>query len=182
MVKIRYTSRMDPQKLLFVAEHETGEEIMVKFSKTYSFEAHQYYSDRLIAPELFLYKGLVGGWKMVVMEPMDIERCAVYADRHQDCDIPFPQAAQVHTTLENAVETLHSGGFVHGDIHNTNLLVKMDGGSGVLIVDFDWAGKAGEIRYPMHVNRVNVARPEGARGGCFIMPEHDVEMVDIMFR
>ena len=115
---------------------------------------------------------------MVIMEL--VLEYAEYADRDKK-PLPFPQPTQVRTILEKAIHFLHSGGFVHGDVRDTNLLVKVDGGLGVLFVDFDWAGKAGEARYPMNVNRADIPRPEGARNGRFIRPEDDVEMIDIMF-
>ena len=49
---------------------------------------------------------------------------------------------------------LHQVGYVYGDLRDTNLMVRKDGQSGFMLVDFDWAGKFGEVCYPMNVNGV----------------------------
>jgi len=73
---------------------------------------------------------------MVVMELVDKEVYAEYSESHSD--LRFPGATEVRTVVEEAVNTLHFGGFVHGDIRDTNLLVRIDGKLGVVLVDFDW--------------------------------------------
>ena len=50
-----------------------------------------------------------------------------------------------------------------------------------MLVDFDWAGKEGEVHYPINVNRIDIKRPDGARGGLPIQKDHDLEMLDTMF-
>ena len=47
-----------------------------------------------------------------------------------------------------------------------------------MLVDFDWAGKEGEVHYPMNVNRSDIKRPDGARDGQLIKKEHDLEMLN----
>jgi tRNA A-37 threonylcarbamoyl transferase component Bud32 len=39
----------------------------------------------------------------------------------------------------------HDTGLVHGDIQTTNIMVQKNGGQGVMLVDFDWAGRLGEV-------------------------------------
>ncbi|PIL29567.1 hypothetical protein GSI_08203 [Ganoderma sinense ZZ0214-1] len=55
--------------------------------------------------------------------------------------------------VRTAVAVLHRHGFVHGDIRPSNVLVQRpapesDGPARAFLLDFDWAGRAGEARYP----------------------------------
>jgi hypothetical protein len=49
----------------------------------------------------------------------------------------------------------------------------------VFLVDFDWAGRSGEARYPHFMSR-DVAWPPGASDGELITFEHDVHMVNVL--
>lgn len=51
--------------------------------------------------------------------------------------------------LKIYVFLLHSGGFVHGDLHEVNMMVlkdeiKLHQGHGEMVLDLDWSGKVGE--------------------------------------
>jgi hypothetical protein len=70
---------------------------------------------------------------------------------------------------------------VHGDIRDTNVMVRKDGEMGFMLVDFDWAGEIGVVRYPMNVNRAeNLWRPDGASDGNVITAHHDIQMLEKM--
>jgi hypothetical protein len=43
--------------------------------------------------------------------------------------------------------------------------------SNFMLVDFDWAGRVGETRYPLGFD---IYRPENARGGYKVLPEDDL--------
>ena len=83
------------------------------------------------------------------------------------------------------VETLHEGGFVHGDIRDPNLLIDeaslTSNDVAIHLVDFDWAGCIGEVKYPMGTNCKTVRRPAGVKGGEVITEQHDIEMVSYLF-
>ena len=49
------------------------------------------------------------------------------------------------TTIQLMVLKLHDAGFVHGDLRAPNFIVD---GDRLLLVDFDWGGKDGEVEYP----------------------------------
>jgi hypothetical protein len=52
-----------------------------------------------------------------------------------------------------------------------------------MLFDFDWAGEIGNVRYPINVNRgPQLERPDGAYDGALIMAEHDIEMLNLMFK
>ncbi len=106
---------------------------------------------------------------MVVMDAIDED----YAELNTQPPTPL-----IVDGIEAKIIELHQQGFVHGDIRDTNVLVRKDGMKGFMLVDFDWAGKIGDVRYPMNVNwGDDLWRPEGARDGKLILPDHDLEML-----
>lgn len=74
--------------------------------------------------------------------------------------------------------SFHSAGFVHGDIRDTNIMVSKSDETRFMIVDFDWAGRTQEARYPVGVNYIDIERPQEARDGNEILPDHDVVMLE----
>ena len=70
----------------------------------------------------------------------------------------------------------------HGDLRDTNVLVREDGEKlEVKLVDFNWGGEAGEVRYPSAINCFEVWRPLGVTDGVPITKEHDIQSVERMF-
>jgi serine/threonine protein kinase len=83
--------------------------------------------------------------------------------------------------VKEALGKLHAEGFVHGDVRDANILVdsnSLEGDVKIHIIDWDWAGHAGEVRYPPGINRFTMERLEGAQTSQLIAKEHDLEMVD----
>ena len=84
--------------------------------------------------------------------------------------------------LEEA-SLLHQAGYVHGDLRDTNLMVREGAEHEFMLLDFDWAGTIGEIRYPRNVNTgPDLWRPADAYDGELIKAEHDIAMIRHMFR
>ena len=76
--------------------------------------------------------------------------------------------------------TLHQSGYVHGDIRSSNILVR-DSEGDFMLLDFDWAGWIGEVRYPMNLNRSEgLWQPDGAHNGTLILADHDIEMLELI--
>jgi hypothetical protein len=48
----------------------------------------------------------------------------------------------------------------------------------VYLVDFEWAGKAGAVTYPLFMNRETEKWPEGATDGQPITKRHDSDWVE----
>ena len=171
---IRYSSQPMPDKLIFFGESD-GNKVCVKFATRYSRETHLQCASMGIAPTLRGFEALPGGWFLVVM------------DRIDDVFVPlYTSESNLTFELRNLVlkETilLHQAGYVHGDLRDTNLMVRKDGQSGFMLVDFDWAGKIGEACYPMNVNTdPMLGRPLGAFDGEVIKSDHDMEMLQKIF-
>ena len=43
--------------------------------------------------------------------------------------------------------------YVHGNLRDTNLMVRKNGVPEMMPFDFDWVGEIGKVRYPVNVNR-----------------------------
>jgi len=76
---------------------------------------------------------------------------------------------------------MHQNHMVHGDIRDTNVI--FDTASNQFrLLDFDWAGKVEEVKYPKFVNtQPQLKRPKDVEDGKVILPDHDVSMVDSIF-
>ncbi|KAG6910125.1 hypothetical protein DXG01_012884 [Tephrocybe rancida] len=146
MTKFMYLSRLapdSPNKLLYRASLENKKQVVVKFVSTYHAQSHRILAEHQLAPKL-LYastdepKGqMYGGRYMIVMD---------FVEGRQAVDsLSDPHFKQV----EQAIQLLHMQDLVFGDLRPPNILI-MNGK--VMIVDFDWCGKAGEARYPPSLN------------------------------
>ena len=82
--------------------------------------------------------------------------------------------------LDVALGHLRSGHFVHGDLRPPNVVMRVndDGTTTAVLIDFDWAGKAGKVRYPRgRLNRkVKWPLPVDKMPGALILYEHDDSM------
>jgi serine/threonine protein kinase len=172
--KFVYKTQHDSAKLLFTGELQTGKRIYIKFVQRYSDKAHSLCASMGFAPALIGYERVPGGWFIVVMDALDEE----YEELPRG---PLPSSFADEITAK--ITLLHQAGYVHGDIRDTNVMVRKDGQKGFMLVDFDWAGEISEARYPMYVNRgTDLWRPDGAQDGNFIMADHDVQMLDYMLQ
>jgi serine/threonine protein kinase len=167
-----YVSQLFSEKLLFHGL-ATGNAICIKFTRHYSKEAHLACASLGFAPRLRGFEILPGGWFMVVMDLLG----DYY---HTLIDIGIMDRGLFCQELETKIGELHRRGFVHGDIRPTNVMVKKSGESGIMLLDFDWAGAIGEARYPMNVNTTDIRRPVGVVDDALILAAHDLEMVYIL--
>ncbi|BDA45559.1 hypothetical protein COCOBI_07-3460 [Coccomyxa sp. Obi] len=136
--------------------------LFVKFCKNYSVEAHKALQDKGFAPGLLGCERLPGRWLMVIMELLPLAACT-----WDDVDT----MEKPRDVLRAAVAALHDARFVHGDLRACNVMVDEQK---VYLVDFEWAGKAGEAKYPFYMNRKDITWPPGATDNQPITKEHDV--------
>ncbi|KAH7904758.1 hypothetical protein BJ138DRAFT_1018649 [Hygrophoropsis aurantiaca] len=177
-------------RLIFFGNTVGGAKICIKFVRQYSADAHRFCTRNGHAPELIAFEQLHGGWYMVVMDALDIHddpasrrtgsyrRFRKYRPLVSDIQ-PLEQA------VTGFIHELHAEGYVHGDLRDANLFVRDIGeeatSTDFVLLDFDWAGQAGQVHYPMHVNRREIHRPDDARDGKEILKEHDFQMVNFLF-
>jgi len=172
-----YEKEMEGRKLLFRGRKQDGERICIKFVRRYGKEVHIWCAGKGIAPKLMGFEALPGGWYMVVMEYLD-ETWALF----DDDKVKWVKGIKgVKEKFAVVIVELHEAGMVHGDIREANVMVK-EGGEEFKLVDFDWAGVLGEVRYPRHVNKaVELGRPEDVLDGELILERHDLSMMKKMF-
>ncbi|KAF8169587.1 hypothetical protein K438DRAFT_1983191 [Mycena galopus ATCC 62051] len=78
-----------------------------------------------------------------------------------------------------ALEPLHAAGFVRGDVRDVNVLVRnamSDGSADIILVDWNWAGKEGDVKYHANLHPTVPCVP-GAVAGAPISRSHDMNMV-----
>jgi serine/threonine protein kinase len=170
-------------KLVFEAFDNDGNHLCVKFVKRYGKKAHIQFAQNQLAPDLKGFREIGGGWKMVVMEYLSEpykqgEELRYYEQISSD----IQQAAR--NMLKQRLQVVHHLGYVHGDIRNPNLMLALNGSGSLVdlkLVDFDWAGKEGEVRYPHNMN-LDLIRARGAKSSANITAKHDIFMVDTLFK
>lgn len=150
-------------------------DVVVKFVSRYGEDAHKAMSDAGFAPKI-LYYGRInidpcmpsyGRLRMVVMEY--VQGMTAYSALQQDS---LPR--NFHRDLENAIKYYHGLGFVFGDLRESNVMVTKD--DKVQLIDFNWAGREGEVTYPVSISH-SIDWPEGVRGLEAICKQHDLVML-----
>ncbi|KAG5635658.1 hypothetical protein H0H81_010494 [Sphagnurus paluster] len=172
-VNFEYLHQIDEQKLLFMGKTDNRERICIKFVRRYSREAHEKCAAMGIAPRLRGFEDIGAGWKMVIMDALDEE--------YEPFDhSTLPEGAE--ELLRDRFVELHQANLVHGDVRGANIMVRKDEMPGLMLVDYDWAGIVGEVRYPMNVNKVDIWWPDDVSDGLLIKPDHDIAMLEYIFR
>lgn len=115
--KFTYCSRLDNNKLIYLATTTERATVLVKFTRRYSLEAHQFCANAGVAPKLIGLRPLPAGWYMAIMEYLgpEIYRVLEPSDSSN---------ANLVAEIYKVVKTLHNGGFVHGDIWRINMMTR----------------------------------------------------------
>ena len=147
---------------LFLAE-ATSDSIdpvkcVVKFTERYGKAAHEIMEKMNMAAEL-----LYCSWEASV-------GLFVVITRFYECDMRAPLSDEVLQQLEDGLNRLHGNNLVHGDLRRPNILIDEEGR--VRLIDFEWSGEAGVVRYPVLLNP-EISWPEGVEPGLRIQPQHD---------
>jgi len=184
--------RADPTNVTFVAKVKSSDrKLVIKFVEQYGVEAHQLLADAGMAPRL-LYCGLLDGGCDVrnagsrtrVNTTGGLYTCPVdmvvmeYVEGHTVDKAPvLPK--DVREKTEKAIQKLHDAQLVFGDLRAVNVMVS---GDKVFLIDFDWAGKVNEARYPLNLSK-SVKWPKEAQEleMEYILMDHDRFMLDQLF-
>jgi serine/threonine protein kinase len=159
--------RGDGNSAVFLATREDDDsEIYVKFVQQYGQDVHRELEILNMAPEL-LAVVKKRTFKMIVMK-------AEQKSRSWDTSLDANDEEMV-LQLRQIRDALRSKTYVHGDLRAPNILVCKD--KTVKLIDFDWAGKAGVMCYPVQLNQKNIW-PEDASIGQPIVLAHDDFMLD----
>ena len=128
-----------PYRLLYVAATPDHQLVLIEFVRRYSIELHHLCAESGHAPRILAFERLPGGWYAVAMEFIE-------------SGLPITASPQLSThrdhrakELQHLMDNFHLKGFVHGDLRDANILCKE---KSVMLLDFDWGGKDGEVFYP----------------------------------
>jgi len=70
--------------------------------------------------------------------------------------------------LGDLMDAFHKRDFVHGDLRDANIICKNDS---VMLIDFDWGGKEGEVSYP--TSNLNAELLQGRVSGDLRVTKED---------
>jgi serine/threonine protein kinase len=183
----------DTANVTFLAKVKSPDQkLVIKFVDWYGAEAHELLARNGLAPRL-LYCGLldgtqdfritdghpqgsakvcglhVGPMRMVVMDFIEgktVEKMS-----------PVPSDAREKTL--KAIKKLHDAQLVFGDLRAPNVMISE---GKVFLIDFDWAGRVGQARYPRNLSRsVNWPAKAEDLEMMPILMDHDLTMLDSSF-
>ena len=185
--RFRYLSSMKGRNLFFGNIDDDGAAICVKFVTRYCEQAHRFFAERKLAPRLHVVERLPGGQYMVVMDDVSNDYTSLF-NLIQDHPVLLSKdnegiRERFLQKVRDCLIQLHQAGLVHGDVRNTNIMVKSVGLGDLsfLLVDYDSGGEIQQVRYPLDLNTSTVKRPEGATGGAIVEVEHDLEMLNYIW-
>ena len=166
--EIEYTDRIKPH--VFRGKLQ-GAAVIIKFANRYGAAVHKCLANEEFAPPL-QYCEKFGRFTAVVMDEVGDPVCV---DKYVR-DNPTKKDS-VKEQCEKILEILCKQKYVHGDLRNVNVLVDQSGK--VKVIDFDWAGDYGDVKYPMFLNHQGIEWPNGATDGQPITHQHDKYWVDL---
>ena len=188
MKRFKYLSSMKGRNLFFGnIDDDDGAAICVKFVTRYCEQAHRFLAVRGLAPRLHVVKRLPGGQFMVVMDDVSDDYISLFNFIQDNPDLLSKDNEGTRNlfmqTVRDCLIQLHQAGLVHGDVRNTNIMVKKTGLDDLsfMLVDYDSSGEIRQVRYPLDLNSSTVKRPEGATGGAVVEVGHDLEMLNYIW-
>ena len=169
---IEYTETIKPHMFKGIITNDENKEVIIKFVKQYSSEAHQFMHDKEYAPELIFHAEKIEGtctqYTAIVMEYIPDARSLDELLLEED------EQYRISTCCIEALKVMHEDGYCHGKISSKSIFGKFqDGRIKILIVNYEWAGRQGEARYPLSADI-----PEGVQPGDLITQEHNEKQLD----
>ena len=154
-------------------------QVLVKLvPRSYSREVHGYMAKNKLAPKLYGYAEVEGAPTAYVMEYLDPSIWQTLHQFFKPKKDPGVDPFQLREAICKTLKMLDDGDYVHGDLRSNNIMIRTDvieKSVELRVVDFDWAGKAGQVCYPAERN-TNIQWP--GKAGEPILKKHDSEMVD----
>jgi hypothetical protein len=158
-IEFEYTDVPDahPANVTFFAQvKSSNRKLVIKFVDRYGVEAHELLAKAGMAPRL-LYCGLLDGDNDIrdgESRAQGRVRCGLYIGPLRMVVMDYVEAEErpmdAREKAEEAIKKLHDAGLVFGDLRTPNILFS---GGKISLIDFDWAGKVGEARYPRGLSR-----------------------------
>jgi len=135
---------------------EADKLVVVKFARRYCLDAHTKTTCRDVARTPTILPQAHGGGSL--------RDHGIHGSNRG-----YRKKAEHIESLRRAVQALHDGGMVFGDLRGPNVLIA---GDGVKLVDFDLSGKEGMVRYPDYIS-MEIKWPKGVESLGKIEGNHD---------
>ena len=94
-----------------------------------------------------------------------------------------PDRGKFKPAIHEPIVRLHQKNMVYGDIRSTNIMVNVENDK-FMLVDYDWAaGRSdgqGKISRFIHTDPP-LRQPLDVRYDVFILPQHDIDMLENIF-
>ena len=136
----RYDEKVSHRNLYHARVDPTDMEIYVKFTRQYSIELHSFCAAKGLAPKLLGFERLIGGWIVLAMQKVDIVEPWEMKS--------FSDVGTWKQEILALVQAFHEEDLVHGDLRLRNFIFTKESPHRILLVDFDWGGKAGKTFFP----------------------------------
>ena len=182
-VKFKYVGFLENglDCITFRACTEMAQDIVVKFVDRYGKRAHQILADHSLAPKLLCYgsprfdddEPSYQSISMVVMDFVDGDTFGEVKTK-----VSKNLVETVRSTVQKALDLLHSHGLVFGDLRLPNVMITKDGE--VKLIDFDWAGEEGQAKY-LSLLSPGIDWPVGVKALAVMRKEHDLCMLKKLF-
>lgn len=137
----RFMTGLEGNHLLYLASttDPNSQVILLKFSRQYGMELHQFCASINHGPELLAFERLPGGWFGIAMAYLPS------AERILDSRNLSNHAEKWLADIDDVVTKFHARGYVHGDLRPPNFIVD---GETLLLIDFDWGGEETVATFP----------------------------------
>lgn len=199
MQPLTFVASIHHRKLMFKATTLETEVVVKLVKDKYGRYVHETLAEQGLAPKLLGVESVAGAPKAIVMEilqePLPLPGGTGWKTLHKFAkrSESAQYANAVWRELETVLETLRRGNMVHGDLRSYNVMIRVDdqgmpvmvlpldedGRVSLKVVDFDWSGTSGQVRYPRHRNEDITWAGEA---GAPIKVKHDRRQAAIMFR
>ena len=163
---------IDYRNLIFDATFNEEAVLAKVVLRRYGKDVHAHLAAQHMAPRLYGTSEVQGSATVVIMEFLEGGWVTLfdYRENWYRNGIPSGSKERLLKRLEEMLGCLEAGGMVHGDFRMANVMVKRGEEEKAMLIDFDWAGEADKVSYP--VTRSNGFGYPGYPGGL-IGARHD---------
>ena len=172
--EIRINKRLG--SLTFGGISQGGSSVVVKFfAQKYGIAVQRCLHNAGLAPEVLKEVKVGRVWSACVMT--NVEGKTLF-ECLRDNSLTEDAKKDICKQLSCIKNVLTSEGYVHGDLRSSNIIVAAN--NTLCVVDFSWAGKSLDVRYPWSLNCSSIRWHPGVGCGKKISTEHDNFLIDIM--
>eukprot|EP00731_Ephydatia_muelleri_P001995 Em0001g1995a len=162
--------------LTFGGISQGGSSVVVKFfAQKYGIAVQRCLHNAGLAPEVLKEVKVGRVWSACVMT--NVEGKTLF-ECLRDNSLTEDAKKDICKQLSCIKNVLTSEGYVHGDLRSSNIIVAAN--NKLCVVDFSWAGKSLDVRYPWSLNCSSIRWHPGVGCGKKISTEHDNFLIDIL--